>query len=83
MTQAPEHNAELLAMREEVTRLHVAQYEAFKHSHTSAVNAIKYDLAMARYVDVKCAYDTALREARKAYDEACEPASEVSHGQPF
>lgn len=83
MSNAPEHRPELLAMREEVTRLHTEQYEAFKCSTTSTVNAVLYDVALQRYVAAKIAYEAAVRAAVKAYDEAREPKSEVSYGQPF
>lgn len=77
MTLAPEHRPELLAMREEVTRLQALQYEAFKVAETSVVNAVKYDAALQRYAEARVAYEDALKKAIKEHNV------EVHYGSPF
>ena len=83
MNLAPEHRPELLTMREEVTRLCAEQREAFQHSETSAVAAVRYDVALQRYVRAKIAYEAALKDAMDAYDNSQPRHIEVSYGQPF
>lgn len=83
MTLAPEHRPELLTMREDVTRLQAEQCEAFKHSTTSAVAAVRYDVALQRYVKAKIAYEDALKAAIVEYDAQPKHAVEAHYGDPF